>query len=124
MPAPVARAIVKCEASYGMSRDCHSWYNYLQQQAYCQERKWNVVSQRSIDVARKAQVVYEEQLRAKLEATNVDDFVAIEPESGDYFLGKTLSEAIQAARAAYPDRLPFALRVGHRSTVEMGVMVP
>jgi len=83
-----------------------------------------VVSQRSIEVARKAQVVYEEQLRAKLEATNVDDFVAIEPESGDYFLGKTLSEAIQAARAAHPDRLPFALRVGHRSTVEMGVMVP
>ncbi len=83
-----------------------------------------MVSQRSIDVARKAQVVYEEQLRAKLEATNIDDFVAIEPESGNYFLGKTLSEAIQAARAAYPDRLPFALRVGHRSTVEMGVMVP
>ena len=83
-----------------------------------------MVSQRSIDVARKAQVVYEEQLRAKLEVTNIDDFVAIEPESGDYFLGKTLSEAIQAARAAYPDRLPFALRVGHRSTVEMGVMVP
>ena len=83
-----------------------------------------MVSQRSIEVARKAQVVYEEQLRAKLEATNVDDFVAIEPESGDYFLGKTLSEAIQAARAAHPDRLPFALRVGHRSTVEMGVMVP
>jgi hypothetical protein len=83
-----------------------------------------VVSQRSIDIARRAQVVYEEQLRIKLEATNLDDFVAIEPESGDYFLGKTLSEAIQAARAAYPDRLPFALRVGHRSTVEMGVMVP
>jgi hypothetical protein len=83
-----------------------------------------VVSQRSIDVARRAQVVYEEQLRTKLESTNLDDFVAIEPESGDYFLGKTLSEAIQAARAAYPDRLPFALRVGHRSTVEMGVMVP
>ena len=83
-----------------------------------------MVSQHSIDVARKAQVIYEERLRAKLEATNLDDFVAIEPESGDYFLGQTLSEAIQAARDAYPERLPFALRVGHRSTVEMGVMVP
>lgn len=75
-------------------------------------------------MARKAQVIYEEQLRTKLEATNLDDFVAIEPESGDYYLGKTLSESIQAARAAHPERLPFALRVGHRSTVEMGVMVP
>ena len=33
---------------------------------------------------------------------------------------KTLSEAIQAARAAHPARLPFALRVGHKSTVELG----
>ena len=83
-----------------------------------------MVSQRSIEAAKRAQVVYKQELKTKLEATNLDDFVAIEPESGDYFLGKTLSEAIQAARAAYPDRLPFALRVGHRSTVEMGVMVP
>ncbi len=83
-----------------------------------------MVSQQSMDVAQKAQVIYEQRLRTKLEATNLDDFVAIEPESGDYFLGKTLSEAIQAARAAYPERLPFALRVGHRSSVEMGVMTP
>jgi len=83
-----------------------------------------VVSQRSIDVARKAQAIYQEQLRVRLEATNLDDFVAIEPESGEYFLGKTLSEAIQAARAAYPQRLPFALRVGHRTTVEMGMTAP
>ena len=83
-----------------------------------------MVFQQSLDVARKAQAIYEERLRAKLEAANFDDFVAIEPESGDYFLAKTLSQAIQAARAAHFDRLPFALRVGHRSTVEMGLMVP
>jgi hypothetical protein len=81
-------------------------------------------SNKSIDLARRAQAIYEARLRQQLEPTNPDDFVAIEPESGDYFLGKTLSEAIQAARAAYPQRLPFALRVGHRSTVELGVMCP
>ncbi len=83
-----------------------------------------MVSQRSMEVARKAQVIYEERLRAKLEASNLHDFVAIEPDSGDYFLGKTLSEAIQAARAAYPERLSLALRVGHGSAIEMGVMTP
>ena len=87
------------------------------------EKEHAVVSRESIDVARRAQVIYEDRLRARLEATNLHDFLAIEPESGDYFLGETLSEAIQAARAAYPDRLPFALRVGHGSTVEMGGMV-
>ena len=40
----------------------------------------------------------EEKLREKLERTNMNDFVAIEPDSGEYFFGKTLSEAIQASR--------------------------
>lgn len=83
-----------------------------------------MASNKSIDVARRAQSIYEARLREELETTNPDDFVAIEPESGDYFLGKTLSEAIQAARAAYPQRLPFALRVGHKATLELGVMCP
>ena len=78
----------------------------------------------TIDVARRAQAIYEERLRCKLEATNPDDFVAIEPESGDFFLGETLSEAIQSARATYPDRLPFALRVGHKTTIDLGVLSP
>ncbi len=83
-----------------------------------------MASQRSIEVAEKSQAIYEERLRVKLEASNLNDFVAIEPESGEFFLADTLSGAIQAARAAYPDRLPFALRVGHRVTVELGVMNP
>ena len=75
-------------------------------------------SKLSADVAARATAIYEQRLRTRLEATNLDDFVAIEPDSGDFFLGKTLSEAIQAARVAHPTRLPFALRVGHKSDVE------
>ena len=81
-------------------------------------------SKQSQDLAFRAGVIYEQKLRSRLESTNPDDFVAIEPESGDFFLGKTLSEAIQAARSAHPARLPFALRVGHKSTVELGVTTP
>ena len=79
-----------------------------------------MASAETIEVARKAQVIYERDLRHKLEATDLNAFVAIEPESGEYFLGQTLSEAIQAARAAYPDRISFTLRVGHRSTIQIG----
>jgi hypothetical protein len=79
---------------------------------------------KSIDVAKHAQSIYQERLRNRLEITNPDEFIAIEPQSGDYFIGKTLSEAIQAARAAHPDRLPFTLRIGHPATVELGVISP
>lgn len=74
----------------------------------------------SIEVARKAQEIYERDLRHKLEATHLNAFVAIEPESGEYFLGQTLREAIQAARAAYPDRITFTLRIGHRAAIQIG----
>jgi hypothetical protein len=79
-------------------------------------------STESSDLVRRAQSLYVQKLKARLEVTNEGDFVAIEPDSGDYFIGKTLSEAIQFARAAHPDRLPFALRVGHKNTVELGVV--
>jgi hypothetical protein len=79
-----------------------------------------MASEQSVEMARKALAIYEDKLKGELEAAHRDDFVAVEPESGDYFLGKTLSEAIQAAREAYPERLPFALRIGHKTTVELG----
>ena len=53
---------------------------------------------KSIELARCARAIYDERYKAKLEATNTDDFVAIESDSGDFFIGKTLSEAIQAAQ--------------------------
>jgi hypothetical protein len=79
-----------------------------------------MVSQTTADVARRVKQLYEERLRPALESTNKHDFVAIEPDSGDYFLGQTLSEAMQASRAAHPDRLAFGMRVGHVGAVDIG----
>lgn len=83
-----------------------------------------MVSTKTRDVARRAKHLYEEKLRATLEVTNMDDFVAIEPDSGDCFCARTLSEAIQASRAAYPDRLAFAMRIDHAAAVNIGVLMP
>ena len=83
-----------------------------------------MASNQSTELATRAGMIYEQKLKSRLEATNPDDFVAIEPESGDFFLGSTLSEAIQGARRAHPNRLPFVLRVGHQSTLQLGMMTP
>ena len=73
------------------------------------------------ELAQKAEELYYSRLRDFLEREHLDDFVAIEPESGDYFLGKTLSEAIGAARRSHPDRLSHAMRVGHRTAIHIGI---
>ena len=74
-------------------------------------------------IADQARRIYDEVLRAELERTHRDSYVAIEPVSGDYYLGGTLSEAIGAARKAHPDRLTHALRVGHPSAVHLGSLL-
>lgn len=74
-------------------------------------------------VASAARELYEVGLRKLLEPAHNDEFVAIEPVSGEYFLGRTLSEAIGASRSKYPDRLAHALRVGHKATVHFGLHV-
>lgn len=79
-------------------------------------------NQATLDLARRCEGIYADRLRPMLEQSHLHEYVAIEPESGDYFLGGTLSEAIQAARQGHPDRLAYALRVGHPSGVHLGVM--
>jgi len=71
-------------------------------------------------VSAAAKELYDRELRSKLEANHLHEFVAVEPISGDFFLGDTLSAAIQAARRVHPSRISFTLRVGHTSAVHLG----
>jgi hypothetical protein len=84
----------------------------------------NMVSEQTVDVVRRGQKLYVEKLQTTLEAAHRDMYVAIEPDSGDYFLGKTLHEAIQASRDAHPDRIAFAMRIGHKAALTIGVLIP
>ena len=50
------------------------------------------------DVARRAQEIYDQRLKAELELKHLNAYVAIEPDSGDYFIGSSISEADDAAQ--------------------------
>jgi hypothetical protein len=60
-----------------------------------------------------------ERLRPLLEAEHLHEFLAIEPVSGRYFPGRTLSEAVGASRGEFPDRLAYGFRVGHVAAIQM-----
>jgi len=72
----------------------------------------------------RAKRVYADQLQASLESEHMDRFVAIEPESGEYFLGDTFDEAVKAATTKYPSRLSHTIRVGHRAAFHIGAAEP
>jgi len=73
-------------------------------------------------VIERAKRIYAEQLQAVLEPQHLNRFVAIEPESSEYFLGDTFDEAVKAARAKRPSRLSHTIRIGHRAAFHMGSM--
>jgi hypothetical protein len=83
-----------------------------------------MLSQKSKHIAERAKALYDEKYRGALETTNHGEFVCIEPESGDYFLGATLDEAVNQAMDVYPDRLTHTLRIGHSAALHLGAMNP
>lgn len=79
-----------------------------------------MISEASRIVAQRAKEIYDSRLKSQLEATYMNQFAAIEPESGDHFIADTFSHAVAAARKAYPDRLSFVVRVGHEAAIHLG----
>jgi len=75
------------------------------------------------EFVRHAEEVYATRLRTVLEPEHVGEFVAIEPETGGYVLGRTLNEATRAARRTYPHQLTHAMRVGHRAALHFGMQI-
>lgn len=66
----------------------------------------------------KAKVVYE-KIRETMEKNHKEEFVAIEPDSETYFLGKDQTEAVKKAKNKYPDKIFYLVRVGHPAVITM-----
>ncbi len=81
-----------------------------------------MVSEHTRSVAKRAKVLYEDRLRSKLEQEQHGKYVAIEPESGDFFLGETYGKAVMNARESHPDRISFVIRIGHEAAIHIGAM--
>ena len=81
-----------------------------------------MVSAETKSVIDRAKQIYANRLQTDLESRHTGRFVAIEPESGEYFLGDTFDEAVKSARAKHPSRLSHTIWIGHRAAFHMGGM--
>jgi hypothetical protein len=81
-----------------------------------------MISEKSTAVASKARDIYGSRLQEELEEKHPGRYVCIEPISGDYFLGDTFDEAVNAALDAFPDRLTYTIRIGHAAALHIGVL--
>ena len=81
-----------------------------------------MISNESRAVAEEAKKLYESSLKDVLERDGFGKYVSIEPLSGDYFVGDTFDDAVNAAIDKYPTRLTHTIRVGHRAAFHLGVL--
>jgi hypothetical protein len=79
-----------------------------------------MVSAETKSVIDRAKQLYAVRLQQDLESQHLHRFVAIEPDSGDYFLGDTFDEAVESASEKYPTRLTHTIRIGHRAAFHIG----
>jgi hypothetical protein len=70
---------------------------------------------KSDDLVERGQRTYRQRLASILEPSHLGEFVAVEPDSGRYFLGNTASAALVGAHAAMPNKLFYLTRVGRET---------
>lgn len=80
----------------------------------------SLISEHNQSVAEQARQIYAEFLQSEMEASHMNQFVAIEPESRDYFVADSFSQAVANARRSHPDRISFVIRVGHKAALHLG----
>jgi hypothetical protein len=75
--------------------------------------------ERNASIAQRARRLYNERLKQTLEASSFGQFVAIEVESGEYFLGATPLQAIKNAQKKYATKSFHVMKVGYDAALLM-----
>ena len=81
-----------------------------------------MISEETKSLTNRAKAVYQSQFREKLEAEHWGKYVAIEPDSKDYFVADSFGDAIRASRSSHPTRIAYVIRVGYEAAIHIGAM--
>src|SRR5664279_1268814 len=63
------------------------------------------------EVIKKGQEIYETK-KSEFESTHNGQYITIEVNSGDYFIGNTREDAVAVARVKYPTPILYVRRIG------------
>ena len=74
----------------------------------------------SEEIATRAKALYEQDIRAKVEANNEGKYLVIDIETGDYEMDKDQFVASMRAVEKNPDGARFAMRIGYRTLGHIG----
>ncbi|XZE22264.1 hypothetical protein SH449x_002183 [Pirellulaceae bacterium SH449] len=81
-----------------------------------------MISEKTKNLADRAKAIFQSTLREKLESEHWGKFVAIEPDSKDYFVADSFGDAVRASRDCHPDRIAYVIRVGYQAAIHIGAL--
>lgn len=64
------------------------------------------------ELTRKGEEIYQQEFKENLEQVHNGEYVAIEVESKQYYVGTTKEEAVAKAKKEYPNKIFFVRRIG------------
>jgi len=72
------------------------------------------------EIARRAEELYEREIRAKVEDGNIGRIIVIDVESGDYEIADDHLTASHSAHAKHPQGVFFVMRIGYPALGKVG----
>ena len=69
------------------------------------------------NVCQRARAVYEDRIRPLVEKEHMHEYIAIEPDTGEYAIGEELSAAIDKLKKRRPQAVTCLLRIGHKAAI-------
>lgn len=74
----------------------------------------------SDEVVQRGQTLYDQQIRAKVEASHQGKFLVLDIETGEYEIDTNELAALKRAKAKNPDAALYLLRVGSSTAYKLG----
>jgi len=78
----------------------------------------------SAEIVQRGQVLYDQQIRAHVEASHPGKFLVLDIETGDYEIDADDVAALQRAKAKHPDAAFYILRVGAPTAYRVSDFTP
>jgi len=72
------------------------------------------------EIAARGKALYEQTLRGKIEANNLDKFIIIDVETGDYEIDTDDFASSDRAHQKHPNGAFYGMRIGRRSSGTIG----
>ena len=74
----------------------------------------------SKEIVQRGQALYDQQIRAKVEASHKGEFLILDVDTGEYEIDNNEVAAVKRARAKNPSAALYILRVGYPAAYRVG----